>query len=114
MRVAITSTAGYFGRGLLPLFEREPRIASVIGIDRAFPPEIDAHTKVKIPYRLIKVLFILLWRTRQPLIAPERIDLSRYSLVISNDKLKSDGASQTRQLRKLTSLCWGRRNLMKR
>ena len=46
---------------------------------------------LEIPHPLIKVLFNILWRTKQTPFAPEWIDPSRYSLVASNDKLKSRG-----------------------
>lgn len=48
---------------------------------------------VSLPYRLAKTLMRIVWRLGSSNFAPEWIDLSRFSLVASNQKLKSTGWS---------------------
>lgn len=96
MRVAITGVAGYFGRVLLPLLEREPRIDSVIGIDCAVPRQIDAYKKLEfhqldIHNRMIAELisdvdillhmaFVLMRRPGAS--DPDLVDIDGYRLVL--------------------------------
>jgi nucleoside-diphosphate-sugar epimerase len=44
-----------------------------------------------LPFILVKGLMALAWRLRRSVFAPEWADLSRYSLVASNERLKSAG-----------------------
>ncbi len=46
---------------------------------------------LSLPYPLVKAMMGLLWRTGKSVFAPEWISLSCYSLVASNEKLKSSG-----------------------
>lgn len=46
---------------------------------------------VALPLAVMKILFSILWRTGAIVFAPEWIDLSRFSLVASNSKLKAAG-----------------------
>jgi UDP-glucose 4-epimerase len=46
---------------------------------------------VSLPYFLVKSIMALLWRRGLSLFAPEWIDLSRFSIVASNARLKSAG-----------------------
>lgn len=46
---------------------------------------------IELPYFLVRGLMWLMWQTGQSAFAPEWVDLNRYSLVASNDKLKGLG-----------------------
>lgn len=46
---------------------------------------------IRLPYWLARSLFAILWRTGMSMFAPEWVDLLRYPLVCSTEKLKREG-----------------------
>ncbi len=54
---------------------------------------VESHSRraIALPYWIIKALKALLWHTGMSAFAPEWVDLNRFSIITSNNKLKATG-----------------------